>query len=241
MREIHSKTQGDYRGDVCPHCGFDRKKYQPNPRCLALHTILAGKYLVGRVLGEGGFGITYIGFDLNMQVPVAIKEYFPVELVGRDTTSMTGDRVLSLSGEKGRTYQAGLEKYVMEARNVSRFSDMSGVVSVKDFFYENDTAYIVMEFIDGISLKDYMKKKGAPLSEEETLTLMRPVLEALQKIHEAGIIHRDISPDNIMLTFRDKAEGATAAGGILLPERPLPGMSQRAEIVRGQSRSLPSS
>ena len=161
---------------------FNLKTDKQNPRCLAVNTVLAGKYLVGPVLGEGGFGITYAGYDLNMETRIAIKEYFPVELVTRDTTlqntggggaassssdsdggepsagsiSASGggsDRVISLSGEKSKTYQQGLKKYVDEARNVSQFSGIPGIVSVKDFFYENNTAYIVMEYIEGISLK----------------------------------------------------------------------------------------
>ena len=205
MRELKNGSVGR-----CPYCGFDIASYQQNSRCLPLYSVLAGKYLVGKVLGQGGFGITYMGFDLNMETRIAIKEYFPVELASRDTTTMTGDRVLSLDGEKKETYQRGIQKYVDEARNVSRFSDTPGVVSVKDFFYENDTAYIVMEYIDGISLKDYLKEKGK-LTEEETLRIMRPVLEALVKVHEAGIVHRDISPDNIMLTFEDGAGGGASA------------------------------
>ena len=198
---------------------FGIKTDKQNPRALAVNTVLAGKYLVGPVLGEGGFGITYAGYDLNMETRIAIKEYFPVELVTRDTTRRTSggggeasgssvsgnaapsesasggsgafasgvsssgggsDRVISLSGEKSKTYQQGLKKYVDEARNVSQFADIPGIVSVKDFFYENNTAYIVMEYIEGISLKEYLKQKGGKLSEEESLAILRPVLEALE-------------------------------------------------------------
>ena len=214
---------------------FNLKTEKQNPRCLAVNTVLAGKYLVGPVLGEGGFGITYAGYDLNMETRIAIKEYFPVELVTRDITRRTvgkdgtasggqvsesastsgggSDRVISLSGEKSKTYQQGLKKYVDEARNVSQFADIPGIVSVKDFFYENDTAYIVMEYIEGVSLKEYLKQKGGKVSEEEALAILRPVLEALEKVHAAGIVHRDISPDNIMLTFaeKEKAEQASAS------------------------------
>ena len=214
---------------------FGIKTDKQNPRALTVNTVLAGKYLVGPVLGEGGFGITYAGYDLNMETRIAIKEYFPVELVTRDTTlqntggggaassssdsdggepsagsiSASGggsDRVISLSGEKSKTYQQGLKKYVDEARNVSQFAGIPGIVSVKDFFYENDTAYIVMEYIEGISLKEYLKQKGGKVSEEEALAILRPVLEALEKVHAAGIVHRDISPDNIMLTFAEQGE-----------------------------------
>ena len=226
---------------------FGGRLQKANPRCLAVNTVLAGKYLVGPVLGEGGFGITYAGYDLNMETRIAIKEYFPVELVTRDTTrrsagdsgavsggSVSGalasgggpsasgvsssgggsDRVISLSGEKSKTYQQGLKKYVDEARNVSRFADIPGIVSVKDFFYENNTAYIVMEYIEGISLKEYLKQKGGKVSEEEALAILRPVLEALEKVHAAGIVHRDISPDNIMLTFTGKGEAGAGQSGV---------------------------
>ncbi len=235
---------------------FGVKPQKQNPRALAVNTVLAGKYLVGPVLGEGGFGITYAGYDLNMETRIAIKEYFPVELVTRDTTrrsagdsgSVSGgsipsakgafvsgnlasasepsaggvsssgggsDRVISLSGEKSKTYQQGLKKYVDEARNVSQFADIPGIVSVKDFFYENNTAYIVMEYIEGISLKEYLKQKGGKLSEEESLAILRPVLEALEKVHAAGIVHRDISPDNIMLTFAEEGEAETGQSGVV--------------------------
>ena len=212
-------------GQRCPYCGFSEAEYQQNPRCLPLNTILAGKYLVGKGLGEGGFGITYMGYDLNMKTRIAIKEYFPVELVSRDTTRLTSpdgrfvsgggsDRVISLSGEKSKTYQQGLKKYVDEARNVSQFADIPGIVSVKDFFYENNTAYIVMEYIEGISLKEYLKQKGGKLSEEESLAILCPVLEALEKVHAEGIVHRDISPDNIMLTFAEKGKAGTGQSGV---------------------------
>ena len=227
-KTAQNRGSAQKKSPCCPYCGFDPSAYRQNPRCLPLNTILAGKYLVGKVLGEGGFGITYMGYDLNMKTRVAIKEYFPVELVTRDTTrrpsageapsaavSASGggsDRVISLSGEKSKTYQQGLKKYVDEARNVSQFSGTPGVVSVKDFFYENDTAYIVMEYIEGVSLKEYLKQKGGRLSEEEALAILRPVLEALEKVHGAGIVHRDISPDNIMLIFAGATE--TAAGAV---------------------------
>lgn len=181
----------------------DQKKNEQNTRCLSVNTILAGKYLVGPVLGQGGFGITYKGFDLNMETYVAIKEYFPVELASRNTTTIYGDRVISLGGEKSKNYKIGLEKYVAEAQSISRFSDISGIVSIKDFFYENETAYIVMEYIEGMNLRDYQKQCGGRLSEKEALDIMKPIIEALVQVHHVGVIHRDISPENIMLTFKD--------------------------------------
>ncbi|MBQ3545888.1 MAG: protein kinase [Lachnospiraceae bacterium] len=182
----------------CPLCGFDKATYSSSPRSLRPFTKLNGKYLVGKVIGEGGFGITYIGFNMETDLPVAIKEYFPAELATRDTTQ--GNTISIFSGEARDLYKEGLEKYLREARNLSMFSDLQGIVTVKDFFYENETAYIIMEFINGVSLKDYLTKVGGRMRHNEVTKLMKPVLESMNKIHEVGIIHRDISPDNIMIT-----------------------------------------
>lgn len=182
----------------CPLCGFDKATYSSSPRSLRPFTKLNGKYLVGKVIGEGGFGITYIGFNMETDLPVAIKEYFPAELATRDTKQ--GNTISIFSGEAKDLYKEGLEKYLREARNLSMFSDLQGIVTVKDFFYENETAYIIMEFINGVSLKDYLTKVGGRMRHNEVTKLMKPVLESMNKIHEVGIIHRDISPDNIMIT-----------------------------------------
>lgn len=182
----------------CPLCGFDKHTYTPSPRSLRPFTKLNGKYLVGKVIGEGGFGITYIGFNMETDLPVAIKEYFPSELATRDTAQ--GNTITIFSGEARDLYRDGLEKYLREARNLSMFSDLSGIVTVKDFFYENETAYIIMEYINGITLKDHLTKVGGRMKQNEVIKMMKPVLESMSKIHEVGIIHRDISPDNIMIT-----------------------------------------
>lgn len=182
----------------CPLCGFDKNSYSPSPRSLRPFTKLNGKYLVGKVIGEGGFGITYIGFNMETDLPVAIKEYFPSELATRDTTQ--GNVITIFSGEARDLYRDGLEKYLREARNLSMFSDLPGIVTVKDFFYENETAYIIMEYINGITLKQHLTKVGGRMKQNEVIKMMKPVLESMNKIHEVGIIHRDISPDNIMIT-----------------------------------------
>jgi serine/threonine protein kinase/alpha-tubulin suppressor-like RCC1 family protein len=184
----------------CPTCGFVEKNYNKPPRWLPLRHILNGKYMVGKVIGEGGFGITYLGWDLNLQVRVAIKEYFPVSLATRDSGKGNGYSISSLPGVRKENYRQGLEKFMMEAKNLSKFYNLPGIVAVKDFFFENDTAYMVMEYVDGITLSEYIKKKGGRITEQETLSLIRPVIESLKIVHQSGIIHRDISPDNIMIT-----------------------------------------
>ena len=188
-------------GQRCPYCGFDLNEYMQNCSARALRpgTILNGQYLVGKVLGEGGFGITYLAYDLNMLFPVAIKEYFPVGLAVRDVSERLTNRLTSFTGEKAEFYSRGMESFVEEARKLIQFRDYDGIVKVNTLFYENGTAYMVMEYICGKSLKKYLQEKKVPLSEAETLKIMTPVLQILGRVHEKGIIHRDISPDNIML------------------------------------------
>ena len=143
--------------DFCPECGY--KVGTPNSsRGLQLYTILCGKYLVGRVIGEGGFGITYIAYDLVLNARVAIKEYFPSELVTRETSTGSQTSITVLTGSKEDQYKKGIERFVREAENLARFNDLPGIVSVKEFFYENNTAYMVMEYIDGITLSKYLDK-----------------------------------------------------------------------------------
>jgi serine/threonine protein kinase len=187
-------------GQPCPVCGFVQNTYERPPRWLPLKHILNGKYMLGKVIGEGGFGITYIGWDLNLQVRVAIKEYFPVGLATRETGRGSGHTITALPGVRQENYRQGLEKFMTEAKNLSKFYNLKGIVAVKDFFFENDTAYMVMEFVDGITLGKYLKDHGGQISEQEVLQLFHPVMESLKVVHQSGIIHRDISPDNIMMT-----------------------------------------
>lgn len=182
----------------CSFCGLKQEEYSPIPRCLTPGTELAGRYATGRVLGEGSFGITYMGWDKYMDIPVAIKEYFPSDMVSRDVICGSDNNVyLYESGKKG-DYHNYLKKFLNEARCLSRFNQVEGIVSVWDFFYENNTAYLVMQYIDGISVKEYIYRNGK-MRAGEVLEKIRPVLLALEQVHNTGIVHRDISPDNLMI------------------------------------------
>lgn len=183
----------------CKHCGFANSEYSVPKWVLQPGTILNGKYLIGKRLGEGGFGITYLAWDVNMETKVAIKEYYPGYLVSRDVTSVNGNVVTTTAEDENDDYQVGLKRYVKEASVLSRFFELPGIVSVKDFFYENETAYIVMEYIDGVSLKKYLEQKGGKVSADEALKLVEPVISSLAVVHKNKLLHRDISPDNIML------------------------------------------
>lgn len=162
---------------------------------LPIHTLLQERYEILEVSGEGNFGITYTGWDRLLESKVAIKEFFPVSRVRRDVSK--GQMDVYVFGEE--EYEEILEKYLEEARQLSKLNRIDGIVSIRDFFYANHTAYIVMDYIVGISVRDYVKSNGI-LSENEIKNMLKPIFYALSKIHEKGIIHRDISADNIMIT-----------------------------------------
>lgn len=191
MRE---KAQTDSR---CEHCGFFAE--QPiQEHHLPIFSILNGKYLVGKAIGEGGFGITYIGMDLNLEMRVAIKEYYPSGCATRDLSG--NGMVHAYTGDKKDAFDVGREKFINEARTLAKCNSFPEIVGVQDFFKENMTAYIVMEYIDGMTLKEYLKSRGGCITAEETLNKMNSVIESLGEVHRLGVIHRDISPDNIMIT-----------------------------------------
>lgn len=185
-------------GESCSFCGLKQEEYVPVPRYLAPGTKLANRYVTGKVLGEGGFGITYIGWDQAMCMPVAIKEYFPGDMVSRDVICGSDNSVYLYANEKESDYKNQLKKFLNEAKCLSHFNQVEGIVSVRDFFYENNTAYLVMQYIEGDSVKEYIWEHGQ-MDAAEVLDRMRPVLLALEQVHGTGIIHRDISPDNLIL------------------------------------------
>ncbi len=188
---------------VCPVCGYDNTGYTAEPHQLLPGTIINNRYLVGRVIGEGGFGITYVGKDTILDLKVAIKEFYMTGYVNRNNTATT---IISLStGQYQETFEKNREKFINEARVLAKFSDHDGVVGIRDYFKENNTAYIVMDYLDGPTLKDYLDEKGK-LSWNETYRIMKPVLTSLAEIHKSNIIHRDISPDNIKLVNDGKVK-----------------------------------
>ncbi len=183
----------------CPSCHYEQEKYQPAVSVLAPGTCLAGRYFLGKVLGEGGFGITYIAWDVILAIPVAVKEYYPEGLVGRDTLNSGHTSVHIYEGNAKQEFENGLRSFLREARMMSQFLNLRGIVTVRDFFQENDTAYIVMEYINGISMKQYIRCYGK-MSGKDVLGMMEPVLHSLKQMHDVKLIHRDISADNLMVT-----------------------------------------
>lgn len=184
-------------GESCSVCGLTSGTYIPSPHHLPPGTVLMNRYLVGRVLGEGGFGITYIGCDLRLELKVAIKEYYPVDRATRNASASL--EVTNFMGPSAKSYERGRQKFLGEAQVMARMDKQQVIVSVRDFFEINNTAYIVMEYIEGITFRELVEKKGGKIPAEELFPMIEPLFHALSIMHENGLIHRDISPDNLML------------------------------------------
>ena len=170
-------------------------------------TLLHEKYQIKKVLGQGGFGITYLAYDQTLQQNVAIKEYFPVKIVRRlGNTLREGQGEYELSAtamvypQNGQEekYLNGMKNFLEEAQVLFGKFDVEGLADVKDYFEENGTAYIVMEYLSGPTLQEYEKEHKGKISEKQAEILLEPVINALAYIHSIGIVHCDISPDNLI-------------------------------------------
>ena len=194
MKCMHALAAGE---TVCPECGRPYGSMKAESFALKPGTILDGKYLVGEMLGQGGFGITYIGFDLLLEQKIAIKEYFPMStgMVSREgrSTVVWSDAVMQKSG-----VEKGFDSFLKEARKMAKLRSIPSVVGVNSVFIQNETAYIVMDFIEGETLLKKLQREG-PMDYGTCVSLMAPIMQALSEVHKHGIIHRDISPDNIMV------------------------------------------
>ena len=184
--------------DVCPVCGY-QKNSKDDQDWNKLHpgTVIHERYVIGRSLGQGGFGITYLGFDLRLKTKLAIKEYYPSGLAVRNTANMT---VMNATRDVVEDFRQGMDKFLEEARTVARFESHANIVSVRDFFECNGTAYMVMTYFEGKTMLKYLNERGGVIPFEEAIQILSPIMDALDTIHASGLIHRDISPDNIFMT-----------------------------------------
>ncbi len=181
---------------VCPNCGFIPGSKPKEAYHLHPGTVLRGRFVVGSTVGFGGFGITYRAWDRTLDKMVAVKEFYPNGIVNR----IPGEKeVIIYSGNRANEFQNGKVRFLAEARNMARFSNHPNIVSVYEFFEENNTAYIAMEFLEGKSYKQYIAEHKGKVDSQTAVSVVLSVLDALQELHKAKIIHRDISPDNIFL------------------------------------------
>ncbi len=205
------KHEGEHK---CHRCGFDDRTYNPLPYVLPPYTPLNGKYIIGRMLGAGGFGITYIAIDTALDRVVTIKEFFVRQSMYRHTTINSDVSISTASYSEKHIYQANRLKFEQEAKTLANLNTLEGIVRVYDFFQENNTLYMVLDFLPGMTLEQYVRKNDGKLSFEEVVKKLGPVMDSLDRLHnitlqrtsgvhepegEKGIIHRDISPDNIMV------------------------------------------
>ena len=188
--------------DICPYCGHEENSLPDESFHLLPGTVLVNRYIVGKVLGFGGFGVTYIGYDRELQNKVAIKEYLPSEFATRMSHHAN---VIIYTGDKKEQYESGLTGFIEEARKLAKFSGDNAIVTVYDAFPENGTAYIVMEYLEGETLKQMLERRGK-ISVEETEKIILPIYYSLKAVHETGMIHGDIAPDNIFITKSGKVK-----------------------------------
>lgn len=191
MNEIEQESK------FCKYCGKTAGECRVQPHYLPPNSLLRDRYLVGACIGEGGFGITYIGRDTVLDIKIAIKEFYPSGHVSR-TSSVNLD-VSVLENDFDEYLLEAKQKYLVEARVLAKFANDPGVVGVRDYFEENKTAYIIMDFVEGITLRQFVVRNGC-FDASDLITKMTPLLKTLDKIHREKIIHRDISPENIMIT-----------------------------------------
>ncbi len=186
---------------VCPHCGF--QPGTPPKEAYHLHpgTELNGHYIIGTTVGFGGFGITYRAWDRVLEKMVAIKEFYPNGIVNR----VPGEKeVIIYSGNRADEFLNGKIRFLAEARNMARFNTHPNIVNVYEFFEENNTAYIAMEFLEGMSYKQYIAQHNGRVDCQTAINVVLSVTDALREIHKVKIIHRDISPDNIFMVPVDQ-------------------------------------
>ncbi len=166
----------------------------PNPMALIPGTVLNNRYRINSMIGQGGFGIVYDGTDVELNRHVAIKEYFPESTAFRNANASSA---ITVYGDTP-SYYKGLEDFYEEGVRLAKFSGSPNIVNVFHTFRENDTAYFVMEYLDGQTLEKHIKAKGK-LSWEETRRIATEITNALERVHAVGLLHRDVTPSNIMI------------------------------------------
>lgn len=188
MYELESESRR------CPNCKKAVWEYQWNRRWLRPYTVLKNRYMIGAVLGEGASGITYLAYDMKEQSAAAVKEYFPVGKVFREEGTQT---VYVSDADKTEAFISGLGQYKAEAERLAGKRHIDGLVEEKDYFTDNQTGYIVMEYLSGRSLKEYLRQSHQ-IQPETASKILLPVMRAVLSLHGEGMVHCDISPDNLL-------------------------------------------
>lgn len=185
----------DEQYSVCPYCGQLDIRTPKEPIHLFPGTVLSNRYIIGRAVGAGGFGIVYKAWDSKLETIVAVKEFF----VSRLMTRAEGLKNVIVNRKSLTEYKFRKERFLAEARNMAKFGAHRNIPNVYEFFEENNTAYIVMELLQGMPLNEYLAKNGKKLDIDFAMLIVNDVSNALIALHEKNIIHRDVAPDNIFI------------------------------------------
>ena len=180
----------------CPHCHWPGDVLRSLPQALRPGTVLAGRYRTGKVLGQGGFALTYLALDQSLEIRLCVKEYFPANLALRQDDGSV--RIKDPDGAEA--FNEGRTRFLHEARILARFEGHPGIVPVRDVFEERGTVYIITGYLEGLTLKQFLREQGGKIPFDRALSLFMPVMDSLRAVHKAGVIHRDVSPENIFLT-----------------------------------------
>nr|VFK15358.1 MAG: Serine/threonine protein kinase [Candidatus Kentron sp. LPFa] len=197
---FRENANANANANACGYCGWKKGKASDSPLYLPLGTSLGDSYVIGRVLGHGGLGVTYLAWDNQLDTRIAIKEFLPDSIAGRNVASSE----ITIHTEHEQTFHHALDRFRLEARILARFQQHPGIVSVYRYLSANATGYIVMEFVAGRTLREYLETRGGSIPWQEAFALLGPVIDTLRQVHQAGLLHRDISPENIYLTHDDK-------------------------------------
>ncbi len=176
----------------CPHCKFDNTR-QNNAEFLPIKAVLSERYVVGKVLSVNGEGVTYIGYDKELNIPVRIREYYPAGLCTRAGNSVEA------KPEAYIVYKTEMAEFLKLARNLARMRSLSALLPVYDIFEENETAYYISETVESITLRDFLIRNGGALTFDQLRPLFMPLMQTLSSLHAVDIIHRGISPDTLII------------------------------------------
>ena len=187
--------QYDSKYQICPECGQAEIVAPLEPVHLTPGTLLYNRYVIGTAVGAGGFGIVYRAWDQKLESIVAVKEFFVNRLITRSPG--TRDVIVTSKGKSEFEYRK--QRFLAEARTMAKFGNHRSIPNVFEFFEENNTAYIVMEFLQGVTLSEYIADNGGKIDVDFATMVTNEVGNALRSLHKEGIIHCDVAPDNVFL------------------------------------------
>ena len=181
---------------ICPYCGFNETALRQEAYYLDPGTIIGGKYIVGRVLSYGGHTVSYMGMDAEKNRKVIVKEYLPSDF----STRSEGEKEVTIySGDGQQQFEQGLTNFLNEANRIQHLRNINGIAKVYDCVSENETGYVISEYVEGHTLKEILEN-GKRYSAEEAANFIRKILQGLVEVHRMDIVHCDISPETIMVT-----------------------------------------